>query len=180
MSIFSRPAGGTGLQAYVPHDHPMRLVKRYINHSLVKFECELVAMQEFESAAGRPCPPLDMTARASLLRSLYDIRSDRQLLEQVGYNLLFRWFIGFEADEPVWPEPVYAAGLARLHQHVGVCQVVTGTLEMARHTRLIHAQHFPNGSMTCNEPVPEYGSELTNLDLPSQLQLLDSSYEPVL
>ena len=90
------------LEARVPADHPLRPIRALVDEAL------LVLSPDFErlySKTGRPSIAPEKLLRALLLQAFHTIRSERQLMEQLDYNLLFRWFVGLSMDERVWDPP---------------------------------------------------------------------------
>ncbi len=87
------------LEDRVPQSHPLRPIRKAVD------EIFRAMSQEFDglyAKTGRPSIPPERLLRALLLQIFYSIRSERLLMEQLEYNLLFRWFVGMEMDEPVW------------------------------------------------------------------------------
>ena len=83
----------------IPASHPLRQVRRLADQALDRLNptfCQLYP------EGGRPSIPLEQLLLALLLQAIYGIRSERMLIEQVDYNLLFRWFVGLNPDDPVW------------------------------------------------------------------------------
>jgi len=91
-------------EARVPKDHPLRPVRRMVNRALRELSRDFQAMYSTE---GRPSIPPEKLLRALLLQVLYTIRSERLLMEQLDYNLLFRWFVGLSMDDKVWTIPSF-------------------------------------------------------------------------
>ena len=85
-------------EARVPRDHPLRPIRDMVNKALAELSGEFQAMYSRE---GRPSIPPEKLLRALLLQVLYTIRSVRLLMEQLDYNLLFRWFVGLSMDDKV-------------------------------------------------------------------------------
>jgi len=81
--------------------HPLRKIRQIVNDALASLDAEFDALYTKE---GRPSIAPERLIRASLLQMLFSIRSERQLMEQMDYNLLFRWFVGLGIDDPVWGE----------------------------------------------------------------------------
>ncbi|HHJ13240.1 MAG TPA: transposase, partial [Gammaproteobacteria bacterium] len=79
----------------VPKDHPLRPIREMVNEALAKLDEDFDALY---AESGKPSIPPEKLLRAQLLKAFYTIRSDRQLMEQIDYNLLFRWFVGFSMD----------------------------------------------------------------------------------
>lgn len=82
----------------VPQDHPLRAIRELCGEALAKLDGKLTGLYP---TVGRPLIPPGMLLRAALLQALYSIRSERQLMEQIDYNLLFRQFVGLSIDEAV-------------------------------------------------------------------------------
>ena len=89
------------LEDRVPPGHPLRKVRRIVNDALASLDAEF---DQLYSAEGRPSIAPERLLRASLIQILFSVRSERQLMEQMQYNLLFRWFVGLGIDDPVWGE----------------------------------------------------------------------------
>ena len=86
------------LEDFVPADHPLRAIRQMVNEALVLMDALFAAMYEAPSKGGRPSIAPEKLLRAMLLQVFYSIRSERQLMEQARYNLLYRWFIGLAMD----------------------------------------------------------------------------------
>src|SRR5262249_2287267 len=88
----------------VPADHPLRPIREMVDTALRELSPEFARLYP---KTGRPSIPPENLLRALLLQLLYSIRSERQLIEQLDYNLLFRWFVGLSMDDPsgCWPRP---------------------------------------------------------------------------
>jgi transposase len=95
----------------VPMDHPLRTVKEMANRALKELSPEFDRMY---APAGRPSIPPEKLIRALLLQVLYSIRSERMLIEQLDYNLLFRWFVGLSMDDEVWDHSTFSKNRERL------------------------------------------------------------------
>jgi transposase len=99
------------LEQRIPADHPLRPVRQMTNAALRAISGDLDAVY---SDIGRPSIPPEQLLRALLLQVLYTIRSERLLIEQLDYNLLFRWFVGLRMDDPVWDHSVFSKNRDRL------------------------------------------------------------------
>ena len=102
-----------GVEARLRPDHPLRAIRALTDETLAAMERELAALY---SGIGRPSTAPQMLLRAMLLQAFYSVRSERQLMERMEFDLLFRWFVGLGADEPVWDAstPAFAgAGSSR-------------------------------------------------------------------
>lgn len=95
----------------VPKDHPLRKVRTLVDGILREMSREFDGLY---AAVGRPSIPPERLLRAQLLQVFYSIRSERLLMEQLDYNLLFRWFVGLELDEPIWTPTVFTKNRDRL------------------------------------------------------------------
>jgi transposase len=95
----------------VPRDHPLRVIRRMVDAAFKQMSPEFDRMY---SRLGRPSIPPEKLLRALLLQVLYSVRSERQLMEQMDYNLLFRWFVGLSMDEPVWDASSFSKNRERL------------------------------------------------------------------
>jgi transposase len=99
------------LEERVPQDHPLRAIRRLVDEVL------RAMAKDFDSLyakTGRPSVPPERLLRSVLLQIFYSVRSERLLMEQMNYNLLFRWFVGLEMDEPVWNHAVFSKNRERL------------------------------------------------------------------
>ena len=95
----------------VPQDHPLRAIRALVDEVLRDMSREFDGLY---AAVGRPSIPPERLLRAQLLQLFYSIRSERLLMEQLDYNILFRWFVGLEMDEPVWVPTVFTKNRDRL------------------------------------------------------------------
>ena len=98
------------LEQRVPANHPLRLIRRIVNEVLAALDANLQALRDRRAALDRA----RAAARALLLQAFYSIRSERQLMEQLHYNLLYRWFVGLGVDDPVWVPTVFTKNRDRL------------------------------------------------------------------
>lgn len=98
-------------EALVPADHPLRIVRPVVNAALARLSGELAKLY---SLSGRASIAPEKLLRALLLQAFYGVRSERQLMEQVSYNMLFRWFIGLSMDAAVWDVTVFTKNRDRL------------------------------------------------------------------
>jgi transposase len=101
------------LEQRVPDRHPLRLIRRVVNDALASLDAEFAALY---TDFGRPSIAPERLIRASLLQLLFSIRSERQLMEQMNYNLLFRWFVGLGIDDPVWVPTVFTVSAPLIPQ----------------------------------------------------------------
>lgn len=99
------------LEDRVPAEHPLRAIRKVVDEI---FRSMNAGFDRLYAATGRPSIPPERLLRALLLQIFYSIRSERMLMEQLDYNLLFRWFVGMEMDEPVWNHAVFSKNRDRL------------------------------------------------------------------
>src|SRR6266849_10970012 len=99
------------LEDRIPRDHPLRRIRPMVDRSLKEMWAHFEALY---ARRGRPSIAPERLLRALLLQALYSIRSERQLMEQLDYNLLYRWFVGLNIDEPVWDVTVLTKNRERL------------------------------------------------------------------
>jgi transposase len=99
------------LEERVPQDHPLRAIRKTVDEILRAMAKDFDGMY---GRTGRPSVPPERLLRAALLQIFYSVRSERMLMEQMNYNLLFRWFVGLELDEPVWNHAVFSKNRERL------------------------------------------------------------------
>jgi transposase len=99
------------LEDRVPARHPLRVIRQIVNTALAKLDAAFAGLYASE---GRPSIPPERLLRAVLIQILFSIRSERQLMEQMHYNLLFRWFVGLGIDDPVWVPTVFSKNRDRL------------------------------------------------------------------
>ena len=93
----------------IPNNHPLRVIRRVADEALAALHNEFAALY---SENGRPSIPPEQLVRALLLQAFYSIRSERQLMELLNYNQLFRWFVGLSVDDAVWVPTVSSARIA--------------------------------------------------------------------
>ena len=99
------------LEERVPQDHPLRRIRGIVDEILRGMAKDFDGLY---AKTGRPSVPPERLLRAVLLQIFYSVRSERMLMEQMNYNLLFRWFVGLELDEPVWNHAVFSKNRDRL------------------------------------------------------------------
>ena len=99
------------LEARIPARHPLRKIRQVVNEALIGLDAEFEALY---TDFGRPSIAPERLIRASLIQILFSVRSERQLMEQMQYNLLFRWFVGLGIDDPVWVPTVFTKNRDRL------------------------------------------------------------------
>jgi transposase len=123
----------------IPAEHPARQIRVLVDRALARMDGEL---EKLYSATGRPSIAPERLLRATLLMILYSIRSERQLMEQLNYNLLFRWFVGLEMDDAVWDVTVFTKNRERLIAGAISQKLLESVLVEAREHNLLSEEHF--------------------------------------
>jgi transposase len=123
----------------IPQDHPMRKLRALIDPILQKLSPRFEKMY---SDTGRPSIPPEYLLRASLVQILYTIRSERLLMEQLDYNLLFRWFVGLAMDDLVWDHSVFSKNRDRLLEADIAEEFLRHVVSLAREKGLLSDEHF--------------------------------------
>ena len=127
------------LEDFVPGDHPLRAVRVLVNEALSRLNFLFDAMY---AEAGRESIAPEKLVRALLLQVFYSIRSERQLCEQLRYNLLFRWFVGIAMDDAVWNHSVFSKNRDRLLEHKVVESFFAEVMAVAEKRNLLSKEHF--------------------------------------
>jgi transposase len=130
------------LEDFVPANHPLRPIRTWVNQTLASMDARFSAMYEAEVKGGRPSIAPEKLMRAMLLQVLYSVRSERQLVEQIQYNLLFRWFVGLAIEDTVWNHSVFSKNRDRLIEHEAVTELFNATVQMAEQRGLLSGEHF--------------------------------------
>ena len=123
----------------VPGDHPMRPIRRIVDAALGRLSPRFDAMY---TNFGRPSIPPEQLLRALLLQVLYTVRSERLLIEQLEYNLLFRWFVGLGMDEPIWDHSTFSKNRDRLMRGDVADAFFAEVLDEAGAHGLLSDEHF--------------------------------------
>ena len=123
----------------VPQDHPLRPLRRMCDEALGQISASL---DDLYSHTGRPSIAPEMLLRALLLQVLYSIRSERMLMEQLDYNLLFRWFVGLGMDAAVWDATVFTKNRERLMGGEIGQKFFVAVREQAQRAGLLSDEHF--------------------------------------
>jgi len=123
----------------VPANHPLRPIRQMVDEALKALS---PAFSGLYSAFGRPSIPPEKLLRALLLQVLYTVRSERMLMEQLEYNLLFRWFVGLNMDETVWVPTVFTKNRDRLLEGDIAEKFFAHVLAQARGANLLSDEHF--------------------------------------
>src|SRR6478735_7572686 len=128
------------VEARVRSDHPLRASRSSVNETLDALSGEFEAL--YAAGAGRPSIPPEMLLRAMLLQAFYTIRSERQLMERLEFDLLFRWFVGLSADEPAWDHSTFSKNRDRLLDGEVAAKFLAAVLTRHKVKRLLSSQHF--------------------------------------
>jgi transposase len=123
----------------IPADHPLRAIQALVNPILAELSPRF---QTLYAKMGRPSIPPERLLRALLLQKLYTIRSERQLMEQLDYNLLFRWFVGLNPDDAVWVPTVFTKNRDRLIEGNIADAFMQAILKAADTRGLLSHEHF--------------------------------------
>src|SRR5882724_5263807 len=123
----------------VPSDHPLRPIRAMVDTILTELSPEFAKLY---SPVGRPSIPPEKLLRALLLQVLYSTRSERLLMEQLDYNLLFRWFVGLNMDDAIWAPTVFTKNRERLLAGDIAQAFFTRALAQARQRSLLSDEHF--------------------------------------
>jgi len=127
------------LEERVPAKHPLRTIRRIVNDVLMALDAEFAMIY---ASTGRPSIPPERLLRALLLQALYTIRSETQLMEQLDYNLLYRWFVGLGVDEPVWVPTVFTKNRDRLLEAEVARKFLAELLNHKEVRALLSDEHF--------------------------------------
>jgi transposase len=127
------------LETRIAADHPLRAVRALVDTALAELSR---AFDKLYAREGRPSIPPERLLRALLLQAFYTVRSERQLMEQLDYNLLFRWFVGLSADDAVWDATVFCKNRDRLLDGDIAAKFMTSVLNLAQVRQLLSSEHF--------------------------------------
>jgi transposase len=134
-SIFSY----VDLEERIPASHPLRKIREFVNAALGALDVEFAKLY---STDGRPSIAPERLLRAALIQILFSIRSERQLMEQMQYNLLFRWFVGLGIDDPAWVPTVFTKNRDRLLNTDIACKFLAAILAHKDVAPLLSDEHF--------------------------------------
>src|ERR1700685_4431304 len=127
------------LEARIPKGHPLRTIREIVNGALSKLSANFSAMY---APLGRPSIPPEKLLRASLLQALYSIRSERQLMERLEFDLLFRWFVGLGVDDLAWDHSTFSKNRDRLLEGEIAAKFLLAVLAQPQVKRLLSSDHF--------------------------------------
>jgi transposase len=127
------------LEQRVRADHPLRAIRELVSTALAALSGDFAGLY---SGMGRPSIAPEMLLRAMLLQAFYSIRSERQLMERLEFDLLFRWFVGLGVDEPVWDHSSFSKNRDRLLDGDIAARFLAAVLAQPRVKRLLSSEHF--------------------------------------
>jgi transposase len=128
------------LEARVRADHPLRPIRAIVNTALDRLSAEFDRL--YASGAGRPSIPPERLMRALLLQAFYGLRSERQLMERLEFDLLFRWFVGLGIDDVAWDQTSFGKNRDRLLAGDVAARLLAEVLADAKVKRLLSSEHF--------------------------------------
>jgi transposase len=135
MGVFSYVSA----EQRIAKDHPLRGIRRMVDEALRSMSAHLDGLY---ARGGRPSIAPEKLVRALLLQVLYSVKSERQLMEQIDYNLLFRWFVGLTMDDVIWDVTVFTKNRERLMRGEVSERLLLAVLEQARAAQLLSEEHF--------------------------------------
>ena len=127
------------LEDRVRADHPLRPIREIANAALAAVSGDFAALY---SGMGRPSVPPEKLLRAMLLQAFYSVRSERQLMERIEFDLLFRWFVGIGIDDPVWDHSAFTKNRDRLLEGEIAAKLLEAVLSQPQVKRLLSSEHF--------------------------------------
>jgi len=127
------------LEERIPENHPLRPIRQMVDEALTQMSGRF---DEIYGREGRPSIAPERLLRALLLQMFYSVRSERMLMEQLEYNLLFRWFVGLSANEPVWHPTVFTKNRDRLLEGAVAEEFFSLIVHQARSRKLLSDEHF--------------------------------------
>ena len=137
--------GSEGLFSYlrleerIAADHPLRAIRTLVNEALASLSGRF---DELYSHTGRPSIAPEYLLRATLLQAFFTVRSERQLMEQIDYNLLFRWFVGLSIDDAVWDASTFSKNRDRLLEADVAQEFLASLLSLPKVKQLLSSDHF--------------------------------------
>src|SRR5690606_34364976 len=142
-----RGHGGSGdelfsfvrLEERVPADHPLRAIRALTDEVLASLSGRIEGLY---ARVGRPSIPPETVLRATLLQAFFSIRSERMLMEQINYNLLFRWFVGLSMDAAVWHPTGFTHNRDRLLEADVAGEFLSALMSLPKVKRLLSSEHF--------------------------------------
>ena len=127
------------LEGRVGNDHPLRAIRGIVHEALSALSGEFSALY---SRSGRPSIPPEKLLRGMLLQAFYSIRSERQLMERLEFDLLFRWFVGIGVDDAAWDHSTFSKNRERLLEGDIAAKFLSAVMAQPRVKRLLSTDHF--------------------------------------
>jgi len=127
------------LDDFVPASHPLRAIRKLADTALQRMSA---LFDTLYADTGRASIAPEKLMRAQLLQLFYSLRSERMLMEQLGYNLLFRWFVGLAIDDPVWDHSVFSKNRDRLNAQAVTAEFLSEVVRLAEKQGLMSDEHF--------------------------------------
>src|SRR5688572_5659248 len=127
------------LESRVRADHPLRTIRDLVNQALAALSADFDALY---ARVGRPSIAPERLLRAMLLQCFYSVRSERQLMERLEFDLLFRWFVGLGVDDPVWDASTFSKNRDRLLEGEVAQRFLAELLALPEVERLLSSEHF--------------------------------------
>src|SRR6266513_5184569 len=124
---------------YVPAEHPLLAIREILNRALRDMDLLFESIYE---ERGRYSVPPERLLRGLVLQALYGIRSERLLCEQLGYNMLYRWFVGLGMEDAAWDHSTYTQNRDRLIEHDAIKTLFGNVIRQADEAKLLSAEHF--------------------------------------
>lgn len=128
------------IESRIRRDHPLRRVREIADAALAALDGDFAA--PYAHRLGRPSIPPERLPRAMLLQVFYGLRSERQLMERIEFDLLFRWFVGLGIDEPVWDHSSFSTNRDRLLRGEIAARFLRAILVQPQVKRLLSSDHF--------------------------------------
>lgn len=123
----------------IPEDHPLRSIKKLADEALAQLS---PIFEEMYAGGGRPSIPPERLLKGSLIQALFSIRSERQLCEQLRYNILYRWFLDMEMVEDVFHPTTFSKNRDRLLEHEVAAHFFAAVVGLAQDAKLMSSDHF--------------------------------------
>ena len=139
------------LEGRVPGSHPLRAIRLIVNEALSVLTARFEALY---SPFGRPSIPPEQLLRAMLLQAFYSIRSERQLMERLDFDLSFRWFVGLGIDDAVWDHSTFSKNRDRLLDGDVAAGFLCAVLERPKVKRLLSTEHISRLTALSSRPGP--------------------------
>lgn len=127
------------LEERIPKDHPLRPIRAFTDEALAALNKRFEGLY---STMGRPSIAPEMLLRATLLQAFFSVRSERMLMEQINYNLLFRWFVGLPMDAEIWHPTVFTHNRDRLLEAEVAHEFLAALLALPQVKKLLSSEHF--------------------------------------